>query len=132
MQCFAVRMQEGGVTCSASGSRDGIADPIDQLSDLQDKLDVSYQWAYDLEIDLKDAWEHARRSEDRCKALETVVNGKNAELQRALSANCVCGYLRTHVSLYYRVLLLYGGGSSHCDSVTPAEWTALTCSVHHS
>lgn len=80
-------MQEGAPLqrSGSAGSRDGAMSTMndDMVSHLQDKLEVSYQWAFDLESDLVDALESARLSDRRCQALEAAMSERDAELQRA-------------------------------------------------
>jgi hypothetical protein len=56
----------------------------DMLSEMQDKLEVSYQWAHDLESDLEDAHARARRTEGRCQVLQDMVSKREKQLRGAI------------------------------------------------
>jgi hypothetical protein len=67
-----------------------------QLSELQDRLEVSYQWALDLEADLKYTKARAEEASNRCQLLESALREKDQALhstlpspltQRILAAN---------------------------------------------
>jgi hypothetical protein len=71
--------------CGRESSSQDISsdDAQEQLSDLQDKLEVSCQWAYDLESDLKTACALVRESDDRCRVLECALSERDLDLESA-------------------------------------------------
>lgn len=75
------------------------AGELEEVHQLQDKLEVSYLWAHDLETDLQDALEQCHASAHRCSALESILTERDLELQRAspdsselcfVAITCVC------------------------------------------
>jgi hypothetical protein len=57
-------------------------DAQEHLSDLQNKLEVSCQWAFDLESDLETACALVRESDDRCRVLECALSERDLDLER--------------------------------------------------
>jgi hypothetical protein len=55
----------------------------DQLSDLQNRLEVSYQWALDLETELHDTKTREQESTYRCEMLESALRDKDRDLESA-------------------------------------------------
>lgn len=62
---------------------DDAFDAQEQLSELQDKLEVSCQWALDLEADLGAANARAQAQAVRCDALEAALRERDEELSSA-------------------------------------------------
>jgi hypothetical protein len=58
----------------------------DRLAELHDKLEVSYQWAYDLETDLEDSRAQVSETEDRCSMLQGLLCERDDQLQSAVCA----------------------------------------------